>query len=206
MSLRLFNKKISHLKQRLRKLDIQRQTQRKRRQDQFKVALVGYTNAGKSTLFNHLTRAKVTTADMLFTTLDSTTRVMSSGYPCHVLFSDTVGFIKKLPHQLVESFKSTLEEVKLADLLLHVVDSSDPELSERAEQTRLVLEEIGAEKIPYLLIYNKIDLAPEHPNLELNSPSCFEISALSGLGVASLQAEIIAASGRYLQSKTGSKA
>ncbi len=198
--------KISHLKQRLKRLDVQRRTQRKRRQDQFKVALVGYTNAGKSTLFNRLTKAKVTTADMLFTTLDSTTRVMSSGYPCRVLFSDTVGFIKKLPHQLVESFKSTLEEVKLADLLLHVVDSSDPELTERAEQTRQVLEEIGAQSIPYLLIYNKVDLVPEHPNLELNSPTSFEISALGGLGIASLQAEIIAASGRYLQSKTGSKA
>lgn len=191
--------KIAHLKDRLKKLDRQRATQRKQRQDLFKVALVGYTNAGKSTLFNLLTKADVRTENMLFTTLDSTTRVMSSGYPCHVVFSDTVGFIKKLPHQLVESFKSTLEEVSLADLLLHVVDSSEPNFRDRINQTRQVLTEIGADRVPYLLIYNKIDCCPDFSPGADGEAQAFLISALNRKGIAALQAEIIARSDQYLK-------
>lgn len=184
--------KISHLKKKLLKLDKQRATQRKQRQQLFKVALVGYTNAGKSTLFNLLTKAKVRTEDMLFTTLDSTTRVMSSGYPCTIVFSDTVGFIKKLPHQLVESFKSTLEEVALADLLIHVVDSTEDHYLERIAHTRQILREIGAEKIPYLLAYNKIDNNKDFsPKLDNNHKS-YLISARKKLGISALQAEIVA--------------
>ncbi len=192
--------KISHLKQRLEKLDTQRSVQRKARQEMFKVALVGYTNAGKSTLFNRLTKADVRTADMLFTTLDSTTRVMSSGYPCRVLFSDTVGFIKKLPHQLVESFKSTLEEVAQANLLLHVADIADPHLDEHIAQTRQVLAEIGAEKVPYLMVYNKIDANPEFVVNNGRGEKMFFISALANRGLAALQAELISRS-----SKSGSE-
>jgi GTP-binding protein HflX len=186
--------KIAYLKNKLNRLDIQRSTQRKRRQDLFKVALVGYTNAGKSTLFNLLTKSDVQTADKLFTTLDSTTRVMSSGYPCRVVFSDTVGFIKKLPHQLVESFKSTLEEVNLADMLLHIVDCSDERYEDHIEQTRQVLEEIGAEKVPYLLVFNKVDVNPEFVPPLTNGNDQFVISARDGIGISSLKAELTLAS------------
>lgn len=188
--------KIAYLKRKLEKLDIQRSTQRKRRQRLFKVALVGYTNAGKSTLFNQLTKADVQTADKLFTTLDSTTRVMSSGYPCEIVFSDTVGFIKKLPHQLVESFKSTLEEVALADLLLHVVDCTEPNFEEQVKQTDSVLDEIGAGKVSRLIAYNKIDANPEFAAPPSDNPQ-YLISAVNKTGLAALQAAIISASEIY---------
>ena len=204
---RRVRKRISHLKGKLKKLDLQRATQRKQRQGLFKVALVGYTNAGKSTLFNLLTKANVRTADMLFTTLDSTTRVMSSGYPCRVIFSDTVGFIKKLPHQLVESFKSTLEEVALADLILHVADCSDPGLEEHIAQTKRVLSGIGAEKVPYLMIFNKIDLIPDfQPANDSNDvdEAYFLLSARQSTGISTLQAELVVRSSRHFK-KTKSR-
>ena len=194
---RQVRKKMTSLKKKLKKLDTQRATQRKSRQELFKVALVGYTNAGKSTLFNRLTKAEVTTADKLFTTLDATTRVMSAGYPCRIVFSDTVGFIRKLPHQLVESFKSTLEEVTLADLLLHVVDCSEPDLDSHIAQTRSVLEEIGAANIPYLLVYNKIDACPEFEPVPNGNEKQFLTSAVKQLGLAGLKAEIVDISQRF---------
>jgi GTP-binding protein HflX len=200
---RQIGKKITSLKKRLEKLNIQRAIQRKKRQNHFKVALVGYTNAGKSTLFNLLTKSQVSTADKLFTTLDSTTRVMSSGYPCRVLFSDTVGFIKKLPHQLVESFKSTLEEVARADLLLHVVDCSDEAYQERIRQTRVVLDEISAQSVPQLLVFNKIDACPDFVPADQSGTPSFAISAQDRVGIPALQGEIIASSLRFQTTKNG---
>jgi GTP-binding protein HflX len=113
-----------------------------------------------------------------------------------VVFSDTVGFIRKLPHQLVESFKSTLEEVALADLLLHVADCSDPKMQEHIEQTREVLAEIGAESVPYLIVYNKLDANPEFAPPSNNSAPGFAISALQSRGLAALKAELVARAGR----------
>ncbi len=191
--------KIAHLKEKLKKLETQRQTQRSSRQELFKVALVGYTNAGKSTLFNQLTKADVKSADQLFTTLDSTTRLMAIDHPKQIVLSDTVGFIKKLPHQLVASFKSTLEEVKQADLLMHIIDASDPRVEERISQTREVLKEIGADEVNYLMVYNKIDLCPEFLPPPSNGHKAVLISAQQKTGLAALKAEIVALADRFQQ-------
>lgn len=182
--------KIASLKKKIAKLSTQREIQRKSRQSLFKVSLIGYTNAGKSTLFNKLTRSNVSTANQLFTTLDSTSRVMSQGYPDRIIFTDTVGFIKKLPTQLVESFKSTLEEVTYADLLLHVIDFSDLNCEEKIRQTKVVLDEIGAGNIEKLLIYNKIDQVEDRLPVSGDSNRTFLISALHETGLDGLKEEL----------------
>lgn len=188
---RQIRQKISNLKKRLKKIESQRKIQRQKRADFRKIALVGYTNAGKSTLFNRLTRSKVTEANKLFSTLDSTTRMMSSEYSQKIVLTDTVGFIEKLPHQLVASFKSTLEEVKLADLILLVVDSQDQYRDRKIDVVKAVLKEIGAAKVPYLTVFNKIDLLDSE---EIPSPSndgMVSISALKGVGLDRLRGEIL---------------
>jgi GTP-binding protein HflX len=146
------------------------------------VALVGYTNAGKSTLLNRLTGAGVLVEDRLFSTLDATVRRLALPGGETVLLSDTVGFVRKLPHQLVESFRSTLEEVVDADLLVHVVDASSPEAERQIDAVRAVLRELGAGDIPELLVANKIDVAsPEAVGL-LRGIGAVPVSAVTGEG------------------------
>jgi GTP-binding protein HflX len=182
--------KIAQLKKKLKKIDSQRSLRRKGRENLLKISLVGYTNAGKSTLFNKLTKAKVDVANKLFMTLDPTSRIMSTPYPCKVIFTDTVGFVRKLPHELVEAFKSTLEESVVADLLLHVVDCSAEDFQEKIDQTEKVLRQIGA-TAPAILVYNKVDLAPDFIPPVKDSQENVLVSAVSGQGLDDLRKQLI---------------
>jgi GTP-binding protein HflX len=156
---RLIGVRVKRLRERLKALGKQRRTQRRARarRDVFSVSLVGYTNAGKSTLFNALTRAGSYAADQLFATLDTTSRRARVAAGTEVVLSDTVGFIRGLPHQLVDAFKSTLEESVEADLLLHVIDASSPARDAQIAEVDRVLAEIGAADVPRLLVFNKVD-------------------------------------------------
>jgi GTP-binding protein HflX len=153
---RIVREKITLLRRRLSEIDRQAQTQRQQRGELIRVALVGYTNVGKSTLMNLLAKSEVLAENKLFATLDTTTRkVVYENTP--FLLSDTVGFIRKLPHHLVESFKSTLDEVKESDVLLHVVDISHPQYEDQMRVVRLTLEEMGCRDKPVIVIFNKMD-------------------------------------------------
>ena len=162
---RMIGENIKRTKERLAKVKRQRQTQRRHRErrDAFNISIIGYTNAGKSTLFNAMVKARAYAADQLFATLDTTTRNLYLGESARsVSLSDTVGFIRDLPHGLVDAFQATLQEAIDADLLLHVVDASNPEFTQQIEQVQKVLLEIGAEKIPQLLVFNKSDALDLH--------------------------------------------
>jgi GTP-binding protein HflX len=157
---RMIGERIKSVAARLEKVKRQRHTQRRARQrsGSFAVSLVGYTNAGKSTLFNALVKARAYAADQLFATLDTTTRSLwIEDAKLAVSLSDTVGFIRDLPHKLVEAFKATLQEAAEADLLLHVVDASSPQLAEQMAEVERVLDEIGAAGVPQILVFNKLD-------------------------------------------------
>ena len=157
---RMIGERIKSVAARLEKVKRQRSTQRKARERRgtFRISLVGYTNAGKSTLFNALVKARALAADQLFATLDTTTRALwLADAGCSVSLSDTVGFIRDLPHKLVEAFQATLQEAADADLLLHVVDASSPHVLEQCAEVERVLDEIGAAAVPQVLVYNKCD-------------------------------------------------
>jgi GTP-binding protein HflX len=192
---RKLSERIEKIESELEKVRSQRETQRAGRQrSEWPLAsIVGYTNAGKSTLLNKLTGATVLAEDKLFATLDPTTRRLKLPTKQNVLLTDTVGFIKKLPHGLVEAFKATLEEVVQADLLLHVVDISHPQAEEQIDAVNTVLMEIGAAEKPVLMVFNKMDQVNGHgalPRLREKFSNAVSISAKTGEGIAPLLAEL----------------
>ncbi len=187
---RLIRDRIAWLRKELETLEKRRGVQSKARWDAgvYRVALVGYTNAGKSTLLNHLTGSDVYAKDELFATLDPTTRALDLEEGRKITITDTVGFIQKLPTTLVEAFKSTLAEVVAADLILLVVDASDPNAAKEIDAVRHVLKDIGASEKRSVLVFNKMDLLDEAQTHELMTayPDAVQISALSGMGVRGL--------------------
>lgn len=190
---RLISKRIGHLKSKLREVHGVRKRQIEAREDAFKACLVGYTNAGKSTLMNRLTDAGVRVEDKLFATLDTRTRAADLGHGKHILLSDTVGFIRKLPHRLVESFKATLEEAVNADLLIHIVDAAHYDADMQIKSVNKVLTELKIANKPVFLVFNKVDaVRTEEAGLVLDAlkkkyPAHIEVSALNGLNIEGLK-------------------
>ena len=194
---REIERRIHEIKEELKTVRTSRDTQRKRRERQAvpRAAVVGYTNAGKSSLLNALCDSGVMAEDKLFATLDPTTRRMAAGKGGSLLLTDTVGFVRNLPHGLVEAFKATLEEAALADLLVEVVDASDPESERHMETTNEVLNEIGAGEIPRVVVLNKADLIDEATSVGLASrhPEALLTSIKTGAGLAEVRAAVEAA-------------
>jgi GTP-binding protein HflX len=195
---RKLDRRVHMLNERLKQLKRHRELQRKarNRSDVMSVSIVGYTNAGKSTLFNRLTNANVYVANQLFATLDTTARkiFLEGESQRQVILSDTVGFIRHLPHGLVAAFRSTLEETAMADLLLHVVDVNSPERHDQVAEVNKVLTEIGAQHIPQIVVYNKIDLQGLEAGLqrgEYGNIAAINLSAKTGAGLAELRSALV---------------
>jgi GTPase len=199
---RMIGESIKRTRERLEKVKRQRSTQRRQRnrRDAFTISLVGYTNAGKSTLFNAMVKARAYAADQLFATLDTTTRQLylggKEGLGRSVSLSDTVGFIRDLPHGLIDAFQATLQEAADATLLMHVVDASNPNFPEQMDEVQKVLVEIGAADVPQVLVFNKLDaMAPENKPIAMQDQYIVEgrvmprffVSAQTGEGLSALR-------------------
>ena len=192
---RLLGKRVAMLKERLKQYERQRQVQRRARsrREVLAVSLVGYTNAGKSTLFNALTKSAAYAADQLFATLDTTSRRLFIAEAGPIVISDTVGFIRDLPHSLVAAFHATLEETAQADLLLHVVDAASPDRDQQMAAVARVLDEIGAGQVPQIVVWNKIDATHAVPGVERDEYDRLarvRVSAKSGAGLDLLRAAL----------------
>ena len=192
---RAMQRRMSEMRRELGHIARRKSREAAARRDELRVCLVGYTNAGKSTLLNALTGADAFTEDRLFATLDTRTRLWPLDGNRHALLSDTVGFIRRLPHHLIASFHATLEEATQADLLLHVVDISHPDCLHQAETVSEVLDELGCGATPVLAVLNKIDAAQPTPEAELVAATCADhvrVSALEGTGLEALTARVVA--------------
>ncbi len=191
---RMIREKISYLKEKLGKIATQRSTQRKGRKEYYNISLVGYTNVGKSTLLNTLSDSKVFVENRLFATLDPTTRLVALDSATSTMVTDTVGFIRKLPHHLVASFKSTLEEVVEADILLHVVDLSHPQMEEQIEVVKNTIADLGAANKTVVYVFNKVDSVEDRSIIKSlqakYEPSVF-ISAHRGINILGLKELLI---------------
>ena len=183
---RMIRTRIAKLKEELEKIEKNREVQRRGRESVFTVALVGYTNAGKSTLFNQLTSGDTLAVDQLFATLDAKTQRSTHPFPRETVFIDTVGFIRKLPHHLVASFRSTMEEAVNADLVLHVINLGHPHVEEQRTVGREVLADLGIEPKRVIEVYNKVDTVERDPDLDRYEGDAASVSALTGKGVERL--------------------
>ncbi len=191
---RIIRDRISHLKEKLKRIEKQRDTQSQQRKDLIRITLVGYTNVGKSTLFNLLTNADVFAEDKLFATLDSTTRTLDFGKKEKLLISDTVGFIRKLPPNLVASFKSTLNEVRDADIIIHVIDITHPYFEDQVAVVENTLKELGSENKTQIKVFNKVDnLIDRHriPYVKNKYPDSVIISARRGINISQLKDKLL---------------
>ena len=190
---RLVKRRIADLRTVLKKIQERKRRQVQARSDVFKIALVGYTNAGKSTLLNTLSGLEQKVADQLFATLDTKTTHVNIEHNLDILMTDTVGFIREIPHHLIASFHATLEEVLTADLLLHVVDVSHPDPDQHIEAVHKVLATIGADDRPEQLVFNKVDTVPNHlhiAHLKRRYPTALFVSAESGEGIDAVRARL----------------